>query len=90
MCYHCLADMPNVTCLLACQAHSSPKVVPQLAYAPLWFSAEQWADALLEWLGLTEDRMHIVTRNADADLAGRRFDCLIASYNYMGQLADKC
>ena len=34
--------------------------------------------------------MHIVTRNADADLSGRRFDCLIASYNYLGQLQDRC
>ena len=89
MCYDCLADMPKPACLLDCKARSNPQVAPQLAYAPLCFSAEQWADALLEWLGLTEERMHIVTRNADADLAGRRFDCLIASYNYLGQLADK-
>jgi replicative superfamily II helicase len=48
--------------------------------------AEQWADALVEWLGMTEDQMHVTNSKRDADLTGRRFSCLIASYNFLGSL----
>ncbi len=51
--------------------------------------AEQWADALVEWLGVTEERVHVTNTKRDADLTGRRFDCLIASYNFLGDLTDR-
>lgn len=44
-------------------------------------------DALVEWLGITESHVHVTNCKKDTDLAGRRFDCLIASYNFLGELA---
>ena len=41
----------------------------------------QWADALHQWLGITEDRVHVVTGKQNASIAGLRFDFLIVSYN---------
>ena len=41
----------------------------------------QWADALHQWLGITEDRVHVVTGKHNAYIAGLRFDFLIVSYN---------
>ena len=43
--------------------------------------AVQWADALHQWLGITEDRVHVVTGKHNQSLAGRRFEFLIVSYN---------
>ena len=36
-------------------------------------SAEQWADALVEWLGITEDQIHVTNCGRDTDLTGRCF-----------------
>jgi len=36
-------------------------------------SAEQWADALVEWLGITEDEIHVTNSGRDTDLASRSF-----------------
>ena len=36
-------------------------------------SAEQWADALVEWVGITEDQIHVTNSGRDTDLAGRKF-----------------
>ena len=41
----------------------------------------QWADALHQWLGITEDRVHVVTGKHNQSIAGRRFEFLIVSYN---------
>ena len=51
--------------------------------------AEQWIDALVEWLGVTEERVHCTSTKRDADLTGRRFECVIASYNFVGDLTDR-
>jgi len=44
-------------------------------------------DALVEWLGITESHVHVTNCKKDTDLANRSFDCLIASYNFLGELA---
>ena len=46
-------------------------------------------DALVEWLGVTEDHVHVTNSKRDTDLTGRRFACLIASYNFLGDLVDR-
>ena len=43
--------------------------------------AAQWAQALYDWLMVTEDKVHVVTGSRDSSLAGRRFQFLIVSYN---------
>ncbi len=40
-------------------------------------SAEQWADALVEWLGITEDQIHVTNCGRDTDLTGRSFKVCI-------------
>lgn len=40
----------------------------------------------MEWLGVTEDQVHVTNSKRDTDLTGRQFSCLIASYNFLGQL----
>ena len=52
-------------------------------------TTEQWIEALVEWLGITEDRVHCTTTKRDTDLTGRRFECVIASYNFVGDLTDR-
>ena len=49
----------------------------------------QWADALHQWLGITEDRVHVVTGKHNQTIAGRRFEFLIVSYN-MVRLQTQC
>lgn len=39
----------------------------------IWLSAEQWADALVEWVGITEDQIHVTNSGRDTDLTGRSF-----------------
>ena len=41
-------------------------------------SAEQWADALVEWLGITEDQIHVTNCGRDTDLTGRSFKVWIS------------
>ncbi len=48
--------------------------------------AEQWVDALVEWLGITEEQVHVTNTRKDTNLTGRKFQCLIASYNFLGNL----
>ena len=38
---------------------------------------------------MTEERVHVTNTKRDTDLTGRRFDCLIASYNFLGDLTDR-
>ena len=40
----------------------------------------------MEWLGITEEQVHVTNCRKDTDLTGRRFQCLIASYNFLGNL----
>ena len=49
---------------------------------------EQWADALHKWLGVTEDRVHIVHTGKDADAVRGKtdFDFLIVSYNFLDKM----
>ena len=55
--------------------------------------AEQWADALHQWLGVTDRRMFILNAGKDLDLVGRIFaaggrasrDFLILSYNLVSK-----
>ncbi|EIE23396.1 P-loop containing nucleoside triphosphate hydrolase protein [Coccomyxa subellipsoidea C-169] len=47
---------------------------------------EQWVDALVEWLGITEEQVHVTNTRKDTDLTGRKYQCLIASYNFLGNL----
>ena len=56
---------------------------------------EQWADALHDWLHITESRFLIVNNGKDADLAKHIFcapkasrDFLILSYSFVGKLKD--
>ncbi len=51
--------------------------------------AVQWADALHQWLGITEDRVHVVTGKHNQSLAGRRFEFLIVSYNMVRTALDR-
>ena len=57
--------------------------------------AEQWADALHDWLHITEKRFLIVNTGKDADLAKHIFcghkatrDFLIISYTFLSRLKD--
>ena len=57
--------------------------------------AEQWADALHDWLQITESRFLIVNTGKDADLAKHIFkgssasrDFLITSYTFLSKLKD--
>ena len=45
-------------------------------------SAEQWADALVEWLGITEDQIHVTNCGRDTDLTGRSFKVCISCTSY--------
>jgi len=48
---------------------------------------EQWADALHRWLGVTEDRVHIVnTRKDAANVPENGIDFLIVSYNFLDKM----
>jgi len=48
---------------------------------------EQWADALHKWLGVTEDRVHIVnTRKDAAHVPENGIDFLIVSYNFLDKM----
>lgn len=60
-------------------------------------NAEQWADALHQWLGITEQRMMIINSGKDVHLVKHMFDpgsrkrsrdFLILSYNFVGKLRD--
>lgn len=49
--------------------------------------AEQWADALHQWLGITDEHVYMVTKGKDCDnLLGKKFQFVITSYNFMKQL----
>lgn len=48
---------------------------------------EQWADALHKWLGVTEDRVHIVNTGKDAaNVPENGIDFLIVSYNFLDKM----
>ena len=48
---------------------------------------EQWADALHKWLGVTEDRVHIVHNGKDAAaVPAAGLDFLIVSYNFLDRM----
>ncbi len=48
---------------------------------------EQWADALHKWLGVTEDRVHIVNTGKDAaNVPKNGIDFLIVSYNFLDKM----
>jgi SWI/SNF-related matrix-associated actin-dependent regulator 1 of chromatin subfamily A len=51
--------------------------------------AEQWADALHQWLGITDDCVHMVTKGKDCQLEGKKFQFLITSYNFVPKLKDQ-
>ena len=51
--------------------------------------AEQWADALHQWLGITDDCVHIVTKGKDCQLEGKDFQFLITSYNFVTKLKEQ-
>ncbi|KAL0034775.1 hypothetical protein WJX77_006947 [Trebouxia sp. C0004] len=50
---------------------------------------EQWADALHQWLGITDDCVHMVTKGKDCQLEGKKFQFLITSYNFVPKLKDQ-
>lgn len=51
---------------------------------------EQWADALHRWLGVTEDRIHVVHSGKDVatvpSSSGSRLQFLIVSYNFVPKM----
>ena len=50
-------------------------------------SAEQWADALHQWLGITDEHVHMVTKGKHCrNLEGKKFQFIITSYNFMKDL----
>lgn len=49
--------------------------------------AEQWADALHRWLGITDDYIHVVHSGKDAAKIPPRIHFLIASYNFVPKMA---
>lgn len=51
--------------------------------------AEQWADALHQWLGITDDCVHMVTKGKDCQLEGKKFQFLITSYNFVSKLKEQ-
>jgi len=51
--------------------------------------AEQWADALHQWLGITDDCVHMVAKGKDCQLEGKKFQFLITSYNFVPKLKDQ-
>ena len=51
--------------------------------------AEQWADALHQWLGVTEDRVHLINSGKDCNIQHRKFQFLILSYNFVGKLREQ-
>jgi SNF2-related domain len=51
---------------------------------------EQWADALHKWLGVTEDRVHIVNTGKDAAAVPKNgIDFLIVSYNFLDKMVSE-
>uniref|UniRef100_A0A1D2AGI9 SWI/SNF-related matrix-associated actin-dependent regulator of chromatin subfamily A-like protein 1 n=1 Tax=Auxenochlorella protothecoides TaxID=3075 RepID=A0A1D2AGI9_AUXPR len=58
---------------------------PALIIAPSSLR-EQWADALHRWLGVTEDRVHVVHTHKDAAAIPARLQFLIASYNFVPKM----
>ena len=50
---------------------------------------EQWADALHKWLGVTEDRVHIVNTGKDAAKVPIGLDFLIVSYNFLDKMVSR-
>lgn len=47
---------------------------------------EQWADALHRWLGITEDRVHIVHSGRDAAAVPTHLDFLVVSYSFLDKM----
>ena len=49
--------------------------------------AEQWADALHRWLGVTEDHVHVVHSSKDAQRVPQKgLQFLIVSYNFVPKM----
>ena len=51
-------------------------------------AAEQWADALHSWLGITDQHIHIVHTSADCRFRARHPKFVITSYNFLGKLKE--
>lgn len=49
---------------------------------------EQWADSLHRWLGVTEDKIHVVHTNKDAAAVPDRAQFLVVSYNFVPKMAE--
>jgi len=45
--------------------------------------AEQWADALVEWLGITEDEIHVTNSGRDTDLTNRSFKASLSIFSWL-------
>ena len=54
---------------------------------PSHASAEQWADALHRWLGITEERVHVVHSHKDAERWPPACKFLIVSYNFVPKMS---
>ena len=50
--------------------------------------AEQWADALHSWLGITDQHIHIVHTSADCRFRALQPKFVITSYNFLGKLKE--
>ena len=66
---------------LLCNAANMPELFDAIA--------EQWADALHQWLGITDDHVHMVSKGKDCQLEGKTFQFLITSYNFVPKLKDQ-
>ena len=78
-----LYDHPYCRQLLLITEHTAARV------ATVAWIAEQWADALHQWLGITDDCVHIVTKGKDCQLEGKDFQFLITSYNFVTKLKEQ-
>ena len=81
-------------CLALCSKHELVSLVYRLLLAQpltccLLACAEQWADALHQWLGITDDHVHMVSKGKDCQLQGKKFQFLITSYNFVPKLKDE-
>ncbi|KAK9812924.1 hypothetical protein WJX72_005876 [[Myrmecia] bisecta] len=47
---------------------------------------EQWADALHQWLGITDEKIRIIYSGKDCELSLRGIHFLILSYNFVGKM----
>lgn len=67
------------------QEHSAVPPQPPSVLPPHTI-AEQWAEAVYRWLGVTEDRVHVVHSMKDAASLPPKLQFLVVSYNFLPKM----